>query len=237
MKAKFAGLVLLTGMSLAANAATYHFTPITDPNNPNHLNTVINLGNQLSMEVTNGGSNNTLFTFRNSGGISSALSRIYFDDSPSNLFSTVAIQGGSGTDVDFRSVAASPLPGGSIPTFSFTTTHQFDSRDAVHNTTGANGEFLTLAATLRAGRTFSDVVTSLNAGDETDTSFLRIGLRLTSLDGIQDFCGCGISFLDRGVDSGGGAAPPPPIPEPETYGMLLAGLGLISAMARRRKGG
>ena len=28
--------------------------------------------------------------------------------------------------------------------------------------------------------------------------------------------------------------PPPPVPEPETYAMLLAGLGLISAIARRR---
>jgi len=29
--------------------------------------------------------------------------------------------------------------------------------------------------------------------------------------------------------------PPPPVPEPETYAMLLAGLGLIGFMARRRK--
>jgi len=29
--------------------------------------------------------------------------------------------------------------------------------------------------------------------------------------------------------------PPPPIPEPETYAMLLAGLGLLGFMARRRK--
>ncbi|MFH1869378.1 MAG: PEP-CTERM sorting domain-containing protein [Pseudomonadota bacterium] len=30
------------------------------------------------------------------------------------------------------------------------------------------------------------------------------------------------------------AAPPPPIPEPETYALLLAGLGMIGFMARRR---
>ena len=30
-------------------------------------------------------------------------------------------------------------------------------------------------------------------------------------------------------------AAPPPVPEPETYAMFLAGLGLLSAAARRRK--
>lgn len=234
MKAKLAGLVLLSGMSLAAQAATYNFTPITDPNNPSALNTVINLGNQMSMDVTDGGNNTALFTFRNTGGIQSSLSQIYFDDSPSNLFSDVSIQGDSGNNVNFNQANASPLPGGSIPTFSFTTTHQFNATDGIHNSTGG-GEFLTLAATLRTGRSFTDVLNSLNGGDETDTNFLRIGLRLSALDGIGDFCGCGISFMDKGVGTGGGASPPPPIPEPETYGMLLAGLGIMSAMVRRRK--
>lgn len=31
------------------------------------------------------------------------------------------------------------------------------------------------------------------------------------------------------------AAPTAPVPEPETYAMLLAGLGLMGAIARRRK--
>ena len=31
--------------------------------------------------------------------------------------------------------------------------------------------------------------------------------------------------------------PPPPVPEPEIYAMLLAGLGLLSVTARRKKTG
>lgn len=37
------------------------------------------------------------------------------------------------------------------------------------------------------------------------------------------------------VDGGGLPPPIPSIPEPETYAMLLAGLGLIGSVARRRK--
>ena len=32
-----------------------------------------------------------------------------------------------------------------------------------------------------------------------------------------------------------GEVVPPPIPEPETYAMMLAGLGLMASVARRRK--
>lgn len=38
-----------------------------------------------------------------------------------------------------------------------------------------------------------------------------------------------------GGQHGGGSTPP--VPEPETYGMLVAGLGLMAAVARRRRMG
>jgi hypothetical protein len=44
--------------------------------------------------------------------------------------------------------------------------------------------------------------------------------------------------IDNGDDQwaiGGSFAPTPPIPEPETYALMLAGLGLVGWMAKRRK--
>lgn len=38
-----------------------------------------------------------------------------------------------------------------------------------------------------------------------------------------------------GMSAGGSAEQLTPVPEPETYAMLLAGLGLVGAVARRRK--
>ncbi|HJW25284.1 MAG TPA: PEP-CTERM sorting domain-containing protein [Rhodocyclaceae bacterium] len=244
MKAKLAGLALLSGMSLAASAAQYNFTPIIEPRDTAGLNLVINLGNQLTMDVTDRGDNTALFTFRNAGGINAAVTGVYFDDTPSNLFSNVTIASQSPGEVSFHSVSPAPLPGGSIPTFNFTTTQQFNATsptasNGVNNSTAPGGESLTLAAALRSGHSFTDVVNSLNGGNEANQSFLRVGLRLTAIENL-DVCGCAMSFLDKGTGTSGGGegSPPPPIPEPQTYGMLLAGLGLVSAMVRRgRKNG
>jgi hypothetical protein len=37
------------------------------------------------------------------------------------------------------------------------------------------------------------------------------------------------------LQSFSGTIPTTPVPEPETYAMLLAGLGMVGALARRRK--
>jgi hypothetical protein len=45
----------------------------------------------------------------------------------------------------------------------------------------------------------------------------------------------GAPGIQLGITSAGGYNPVAAIPEPETYAMLLAGLGLLGFMAKRRK--
>ena len=54
--------------------------------------------------------------------------------------------------------------------------------------------------------------------------------------GLEDFGG-GLDWNDVlfQVSNVGSAMPMPAIPEPETYAMMLAGLGMVGAMVRRRK--
>lgn len=246
MKAKVAGLVLGMGMALGAQAAIYHFTPIIDPtpSNPTDLGLLIDLGDQLAMEVSQGNNNNALFTFTNPGSIWSNIARIYFDDNPSGLFSNVTIKTES-SGVDFSPGTHVPnppnLPGGNIPTFSFQATDSFNANNphaimGINNESAATpGEFITLSGSLNAGKAFGDVLASLDAGNETMAQYLRVGLQVINIDdyrhdGDNDLK---MSYLDKGTS--GGESPPPPIPEPETYAMLLAGLGIMSAIARRRR--
>jgi len=228
MKAKFAALALLSGMSLAASAVTYHFTPITAPEN-----TVLqNLGKQLTMDVRDGGADNVIFTFTNNGSLESSLSRIYFDDSPSNLFASFAIASQT-PGVNFSMPADPPnLTPGTIPK-SFDATDSAGSlrprfNNGVNDSAEAPGEALAMVGFLNGGKTFADVVASLSGGFTNDVNILRVGLRAVGINQFNDSGNA--SFLDIGV-------PPPPIPESSTYGMLLAGLGLIAAIARRRQSG
>lgn len=81
----------------------------------------------------------------------------------------------------------------------------------------------------------SDLTTVLASG-----TFGNFGPRL-ALGGLSSLNGAGDYFIHiAGVATGSGSyngnvSLVSPVPEPETYGMLLAGLGMIGFVARRRK--
>ncbi|MBS1190916.1 MAG: hypothetical protein H6R10_2708 [Rhodocyclaceae bacterium] len=233
MRAKLAGLILLSGMSLAAQAASFNFTPITQPGDP----ILEGLGKQFVMEVTPGtASDEVLFTFTNRGSLESSITRVYVDDAPSNLFASFAV-GSQSTGVDFAPNASpANLADADVDPYRFFATDSAAARfprfnNGVNDNAEAPGEFVTLSGILNAGKTFSDVVASLAGGPPSQGNLLRVGLRAIGIDRFNDSGSA--SFLDTGPGSGSLA----PIPETSTYGMLLAGLGLITLIARRKQSG
>ena len=72
------------------------------------------------------------------------------------------------------------------------------------------------------------IATGGTRGDYTSPDVINGTLFLDAADGVYR--------LSCGIDCGIGVPPPvTQVPEPETYAMLLAGLGLLGFMARRRK--
>jgi hypothetical protein len=76
------------------------------------------------------------------------------------------------------------------------------------------------------------VVGLLGAGNPDGSHTLTIGIADTS-DSIFD-SGVFITSLHAGTDTGGGGVTPS-IPEPGTYALMLGGLGVLGAIARRRR--
>lgn len=174
-------------------------------------NSPINVATQLTVDVEFVGGF-VQFTFENSGPLASSITDIYFDNSLAFLGAPLTIVGDSGAGVDFGTGAAPPnLPSGN--TVGFTTTAGFtaDSNSPTAPNGINSGEWLTLQTALGAGQTFASVTQALSTGA------LRIGLHVQALsDGQSE------SFTT-------------PIPEPEIYGMMAAGLGLMYFVARRRR--
>lgn len=73
----------------------------------------------------------------------------------------------------------------------------------------------------------------LGAADSDGFHTLTIGVADTS-DSIFD-SGVFISSLKAGLTTDGGGGITPAVPEPSTYAMMFAGLGLVAWMARRRR--
>jgi hypothetical protein len=157
------------------------------------------VASQLSVEVTDPGSSQVLFTFSNTGSYDFYISDIYFDDGA--LLGIASIDNSDpGVSFDFP---ASPgnLPGGNtvVPPFvtSGNTLHHFsaDANPKVADNGVAPGESVGIVFDLIAGKTFVDVINSLNVGfepykyytgsgsyDGWTSPSLRIGVHVQGID-------------------------------------------------------
>lgn len=217
-------------MALAAapaQAVVYDFTKTGGPGSGG-------TGDQIFVEVTENlsttAADDVLFKFTQELTVYStdklpSLGRLYFDtgDYTSLFTGSMSIIETSG----YVNLPASTP--GSHPFFDsvspFTPEYKFGNFEPPLN--GINpGEYAIVSATLGGGYTFTDVINAMNVGINsnltTAVTGLRIGVFTWFLNGTG---GDDAAFVTNSIVA---------VPEAETWAMMLAGLGLVGFMARRR---
>ena len=213
-----AGALATVGMMLssavfAAASTTYSFVGVTNNNAAN----VATGAASLSMEVIDLGGSQVAFKFTNNS--ISSLADVYFDD---GTLLDIASISDSGTGVAFTQYAnPGDLPGGNNLNPSFSTSAGFsaDSDAPVSSNGVTSGEWLTITFNLLPAQTYTSVISALSLPNNGGVGDLRVGLHVQS-------------FADGGSESFVNVSNP--VPEPETYAMLLAGLGLVGFAVRRK---
>lgn len=223
LRASLAIGVIVLSAAAPAQAVVYDFKKTGGPGG------TVGSGSDIFVEVTENlltVANDVLFKFTSELPIynpsnSPSISRLYFDTgSYTSLFSgSLSITETSGlVNLVPKTPASHPfLP--LTPDYQFGLSNTFPLDNPIN---GINpGEYAVVSATLGGSNTFADVISSMNVGLGSATG-LRIGVFAFFLNGT-------------GLDDGGFVTNSVvAVPEAETWAMLLAGLGLVGFMARRR---
>lgn len=186
-------VVFLTVLSTDARAVLYDGWAVVE-NNSGIAGTI---ATQLSLDVTDPGNDQVLFTFYNTAVLASSLTDIYIDDGEllNGVDSFISTSG-----VSF-SVPASPpdLPGGNtvFPKFETSSGLSADSDNPVFaNGINASVEYLGILFNLQGGKTFADVINAIDSGFNPATYFndgqgghdgwyvptLRVGIHVQGID-------------------------------------------------------
>jgi len=198
-------------LSTDANAAMYGFYNISG----NKVADAAIGETQLSVNVTDGGSGNVLFTFSNSGPEASSICDVYFDDgSLLGIAGLIDADDGTGGDagVDFTQLASpGNLPAANNASPPFVTTAGFSAdSDSPVQPNGVNpGETLGILFDLKGSQTLADVINELN------NASLRIGIHV------------------QGFDSGGSESFVNIVPVPGALLLGMLGMGVAGIKLRK----
>jgi hypothetical protein len=221
------------GISASAQAVIYDFDHQVWGSSA--IPEVAAAGSQVFVEVTENlatADNDVLFKFTN--GIpfdESRIVNIFIDTGNyTSLFSSMSIyEQSAGVNLTMPGDLDSLNVGNSFG-ISFTTDYSVGRFRGDPSINGINpGEYLTLSATLGSGMSFADVVTAMDVGIDDNQTTALTGLRIAEI--VHRIWG----ETDDKDHGGYATANVVAVPEAETWAMLLAGLGLVGFMARRRR--
>lgn len=203
----FAPLLVVCGMGLApvAQAQVYSFGCIT-ANDATGADCDA-AESQLTLTLS-GDASHVTFTFANAGPTASSITDVYFGSALGLSTTGASILNGAGVSFSFEASPGS-LPAGGA--YSFSTTVDADSNAPVASNGVNPGETLSF-------NFLSNYFTTV-AAMNTFASDTRVGIHVQA-------------FADGESES---LVTVTAVPEPETYALMLAGLGAVGFMARRRR--